>query len=128
MTSLKFFFFLTLGLILLFSAVSMAKPWFYLHSLDMPHQFVVELGPPFAQRVSDQNQLQYLYRGGLVKPFCIDYELTFTQGKLSTWTWHVCTKVPAFSDDFFIPTLGGELSWSGTPHDASARRTSKHLS
>ena len=110
---MKILFFVTLAVILMVSAVSMAKPGFYILSdLDTPQQFVMELGPPFAQRVSDQNVLEYLYRGGLVKPFCIDYELTFSQGMLSSWTWHFCTKVPAFSDAFFRPALDGERTLS----------------
>ena len=105
---LKFLFFGTLGIILMFSAVSMAKPGFYILSdLNTPQQFVMELGPPSAQRVSDENQIEYLYRGGLVKPFCIDYEITFTKGVLSNWTWHFCTKVPDFSEPLSRPEVSG---------------------
>ena len=103
---LKFLFFGTLAIVLMFSAVSMAKPGFYILSdLNTPQQFVMELGPPFAQRISDESQIEYLYRGGLLKPFCIDYEITFTKGLLSSWTWHFCTKVPAFSETPFTPAL-----------------------
>ena len=100
---LKILFFVTLGIILMYSVISMAKPGFYILSdLRTPDQFVMELGPPFAQRVSDQNQnqMEYLYRAGLVKPFCIDYEMTFSKGMLSSWTWNFCSKVPAFSEPF----------------------------
>ncbi len=98
---LKILFFVTLGIILMYSAVSMAKPGFYILSdLRTPDQFVMELGPPFAQRVSDQNQVEFLYRAGLVKPFCIDYEMTFSKGMLSSWTWNFCSKVPAFSEPY----------------------------
>jgi len=110
---LKILFFVTLGIILLFSAVSMAKPGFYiLSALNTPQQFEMELGAPVAQRVSDENQIEYLYRGGLVKPFCIDYEMTFTKGVLSSWTWHFCTPVPAFSEPLFRPAVAGAPSLS----------------
>jgi len=105
---LKFLFFGTLGIILMVSAVSMAKPGFYILSdLNTPQQFVMELGPPSAQRISDENHIEYLYRGGLVKPFCIDYEITFTKGILSNWTWHFCTKVPDFSEPLSRPEVAG---------------------
>src|SRR5512132_3041660 len=80
-TMMKFLFYLTLGLILMFSIVSMAKPWFYLLSLNTPEQIALELGPPLAERSSDSDyQREYLYRAGLVKPFCIDYTMTFFKG------------------------------------------------
>jgi hypothetical protein len=95
---LKILFFVTLGITLMFSAVSMAKPGFYILSdLNTPQQFEMELGAPFAQRVSE-NQIELLYRAGMVKPLCIDYEMTFSKGLLSSWTWRFCTKVPAFSE------------------------------
>jgi hypothetical protein len=103
---LKILFFVTLGIILMFSAVSMAKPGFYILSdLRTPDQFVMELGAPDAQRVSDPNQVEFLYRAGMVKPFCIDYEMTFSKGMLSTWTWRFCTNVPAFSEPPSTPEL-----------------------
>src|SRR5205823_13086114 len=105
---LKILFFVTLGIILMYSAVSMAKPGFYILSdLNTPQQFVMELGPPFAQRVSDENHIEYLYRGGLVKPFCIDYEITFTKGLLSNWIWHFCIKVLDFSETLSRPEVAG---------------------
>jgi hypothetical protein len=103
---LKILFFVTLGIILMFSAVSMAKPGFYILSdLRTPDQFVLELGPPDVQRVSDQNQMEFLYRAGMVKPFCIDYEMTFSKGMLSNWTWRFCTSLPAFSEPPSTPEL-----------------------
>ena len=91
----KFLFYLTLGLILMFSIVSMGKPGFYLLSLNTPEQIALELGPPLAERSSDSDyQREYLYRAGLVKPFCIDYTMTFFKGLLTNWTGHFCGSAP----------------------------------
>jgi hypothetical protein len=87
---MKILFFATLAIILMYSAISMAKPGFYLLSdLHTPQQIEMELGPPLSQKVFPQS-LVYMYRGGMVKPFCIDYEMTFVKGLLSTWTWNLC--------------------------------------
>jgi hypothetical protein len=90
---MKFLFYLTLGLILMFSIVSMAKPGFYLLSLNTPQEIALELGPPLAERSSDYH-IQYLYRAGLVKPFCMEYTMTFFKGMLTSWTGHMCTSAP----------------------------------
>ncbi|HEY3196533.1 MAG TPA: hypothetical protein VGJ57_00855 [Nitrospirales bacterium] len=90
---MKFLFFTTLGLILMYSIISMAKPGFYMFSLNSPPEFVLELGPPLVER-SSPNHTEYLYRAGMVKPFCIDYAMTFIHGRLTTWTWHFCTMAP----------------------------------
>ena len=90
---MKFLFYLTLGLILMFSIVSMAKPGFYLLSLNAPQEIVMELGPPLAERYSDY-QIEYLYRAGLVKPFCMDYTMTFVNGLLTSWTGAFCRSAP----------------------------------
>jgi hypothetical protein len=109
---MKFLFYLTLGLILMFSIVSMAKPGFYLLSLNTPQQIALELGPPLTERTSD-HQTEYLYRAGLVKPFCIDYTMTFVKGLLTKWTGHICTSAPPrFSETPFTSKVAGVLSLS----------------
>jgi hypothetical protein len=88
--SMKILLFATLSIILMYSAISMAKPGFYLLSLNTPQQIEMELGPPLARKDFDQSQTVFMYRGGMVKPLCIDYEMTFSKGLLSSWTWHLC--------------------------------------
>jgi len=90
---MKLLFYGTLSLILMYSIISMAKPGFYLLSLNSPQQFVMELGAPVAERTSEYT-LEYLYRAGMVKPFCIDYVMTFVKGLLTKSTWHLCTMAP----------------------------------
>lgn len=90
---MKILFYATLGIILMYSIISMAKPGFYLLSLSSPNEFVMELGPPVEQRNSS-NKTEYLYRAGTVKPFCMDYGMTFVNGQLTTWIWHFCTMAP----------------------------------
>jgi hypothetical protein len=102
-TMMKFLSYGTLGLILMFSIISMAKPGFYLLSLNTPPQLVMELGTPLAERASD-NQLEYFYRAGLVKPFCIDYTMTFINGLLTKWTGHICTSVPPSFPESMSPS------------------------
>jgi hypothetical protein len=107
---MKFLFYLTLGMILMFSIVSMAKPGFYLLSLNTPQQIAMELGPPLAERTSEY-QTEYLYRAGLVKPFCIDYTMTFVKGLLTRWTGHFCTSAPpSFSETMSKSTVAPPLS------------------
>jgi hypothetical protein len=102
---MKLLFYATLAIILMFSIVSMAKPGFYLLSLNTPPQITLELGPPFAERTSD-NQTEYLYRAGLVKPFCIDYAMTFVDGLLTKWTGHLCRSAPpGFSEPMSKSTV-----------------------
>ncbi len=82
-----------LGLILLYSGISMAKPAFYLLSLNTKAQLDLELGPPYAENVFDEENpdgTEYLYRGGHVKPLCIDYVMRYSLGALTNWTWYFC--------------------------------------
>ena len=86
-----------LVVILMFSTISMAKPWFYLLSLNTKGQLDLELGPPYAENVLDEKNpdiTEYLYRGGHVKPLCIDYAMRYTQNTLTSWTWHFCRGAP----------------------------------
>ena len=112
---MKYLFYVTLSLILMYSIVSMAKPGFYLLSLNTPQQIALELGPPISERTTDY-QVEYLYRAGTVKPFCIDYAMTFVNGLLTNWTWHSCTMAPptlpppAISETLFRPKGASELS------------------
>lgn len=87
---MKILLFATLGIILMYSAISMAKPGFYLLSLNTPQQIEMELGPPLSKKAFNEYQQVFMYRGGMVKPFCIDYEMTFSKGLLSSWTWQLC--------------------------------------
>ena len=112
---MKILFYATLSIILMYSIISMAKPGFYLFSLNTPQQFLLELGPPVSERTTN-HQVEYLYRAGMVKPFCIDYVMTFAMGLLTNWTWHSCTMAPpalppaAFPEVFFRPTVSVVLS------------------
>jgi hypothetical protein len=116
---MKILFYVTLSVILAYSIISMAKPGFYLLSLNTPQQFVLELGPPVSERTSERAPdyaLEYLYRAGMIKPFCIDYVMTFVKGVVTKWTWHTCTMAPpalpppALSETLFRPTGASELS------------------
>jgi hypothetical protein len=89
-----------LGVILMFSTISMAKPWFYLLSLNTKGQLDLELGPPYAENVLDEKNpdiTEYLYRGGHIKPLCIDYAIRYTQYTLTSWTWRFCQGAPETS-------------------------------
>jgi len=81
-------------LLLMYSTISMAKPAFYLLSLNTKPQLDLELGPPYAETVLDEKNpdaTEYLYRGGQIKPFCIDYVMRYSsRGDLTHWTWHLC--------------------------------------
>jgi hypothetical protein len=77
----------------MYSTVSMAKPAFYLLSLNTKAQLDLELGPPYAEKVVDEEHpdaTEYLYRGGHIKPFCIDYVMKYSHGALTNWTWYFC--------------------------------------
>ena len=112
---MKILFYATLGIVLMYSIISMAKPGFYLFSLNTPEQIVMELGPPLTERTSTY-KVEYLYRAGMIKPFCIDYGMTFVKGLLTEWTWHSCTMAPptlpppAISETLFRPKGASELS------------------
>jgi hypothetical protein len=101
---MKYWLLGALSLILLYSTISMAKPAFYLLSLNTKAQLDLELGPPYAEHVFDEkdpDSTEYLYRGGHVKPLCIDYGMKFSQGALTTWNWHFCrgkSPLPSPSD------------------------------
>ncbi len=82
-----------IALILMYSTISMGKPAFYLLSLNTKAQLDLELGPPYAEKIlddKDPDATEYLYRGGHVKPLCIDYVMKYSHGTLTNWTWHFC--------------------------------------
>jgi hypothetical protein len=94
------------ALLLMYSTISMAKPAFYLLSLNTKGQLDLELGPPYAENVFDEENpdgTEYLYRGGHIKPFCIDYVMRYScRGDLTNWTWHFCrgkSPIPTSSPD-----------------------------
>ena len=87
---MKILFFATLAIILTYSAIAMAKPGFYLLSLNTPQQIEMELGPPLERKNFGEYQTVFTYRGGMVKPLCLDYEMTFVKGLLTGWIWHFC--------------------------------------
>ena len=90
---MKYWLLGALALILMYSTISMAKPGFYLLSLNTKAQLDIELGPPYAEHILDEENpdaTEYLYRGGHVKPLCIDYVMKYSRGVLTGWTWHFC--------------------------------------
>jgi hypothetical protein len=84
----------TLFVIIAFSLVSVAKPAFYLKVLDTPGQIQMEFGPPLRQGTTEKGELIYLYEAGPFRPLCVDYLVTFFNGKLKDWTWRFCEQAP----------------------------------